>query len=161
MTDRMAALQILNERDDPRREAALDAFYNRYKENTLVVDKWLSLQAMSPLPDTLEQVSALKQHPAFTMRQPNKVRALIGAFASANPVNFHRQDGAGYDFLADAVLELDGANPQIAARLLTPLGRWRRYDRNRQKQMKAALSRVLAKPSLSRDVYEIASKSLG
>lgn len=161
MTDRMAALACLNERDLPERDTALQAFYDRYKDNTLVVDKWLAVQAMSSLPGAVERVEALLSHPSFSMKIPNKVRAVVGSFASGNPLHFHAKDGSGYRFLADRILELDSMNPQVAARLSTPLGRWRRFTEDRQALMKAELERILAKPNLSRDVYEIASKSLG
>jgi len=100
------------------------------------------------------------QHPAFTLKNPNKVRALIGAFAGQNHVNFHRADGAGYSFLADQVIVLDKLNPQIAARQLSPLTRWRKYDAARQQQMKSELERILASGELSPDVYEVVSKTL-
>ena len=160
MTDRMAALACLNERDLPERTAALQAFYERFKSNSLVVDKWLSVQAISSLPGAIGRVEGLLSHPAFSMKQPNKVRSVIGAFASGNPLHFHAANGSGYRFLADRILELDGFNPQVAARMTTPLGRWRRYDTGRQALMRAELERILAKPGLSRDVYEIASKSM-
>lgn len=117
------------------------------------------LQAISALPETLENVRSLLTHPAFSMQKPNKVRSLIGAF-TANALRYHAADGSGYAFHADRMLELEPINPQVAARLLAPLGRWRRFDAGRQEKMKAELRRVLAKPNLSRDVYEIASKSL-
>ena len=160
MTDRMAALACLNERDLPERQMALEAFFQRFRDNSLVVDKWLTVQATSSLPGAVERVERLLQHPAFSMKQPNKVRAVIGAFANGNPLHFHAADGSGYRFLAERILELDPLNPQVAARLSTPLGRWRRYDAGRQALMKAELQRILDKPGLSRDVYEIASKSL-
>jgi aminopeptidase N len=161
MTDRMAAMTILNDRATPARQEALDDFYARFKDDPVVIDKWLMVQATSSLPDTLDHVGHLMAHPAFNMRQPNKVRALIGAFCSANPALFHAADGGGYRFLADRVIDLDPINPQVAARILTPLGRWRRYDAARQDMMKDELRRILGVSSLSRDVYEIASKSLG
>jgi aminopeptidase N len=113
------------------------------------------------LPETLSRVEELMGHSAFSLTNPNKVRALIGRFAAGNPLRFHAPDGAGYRFLVDRVIELDGINPQVAARLLQPLGRWRRFAPHHQKLMRQALERVLAVPQLSRDVYEIASKSLG
>ena len=161
MTDRMAALRILVDLDGPERQQALDDFYARFRDNALVVDKWLALQAVSSRPDTLAQVEALLKHPAFSIRNPNKVRAVVGSFAAANQLRYHAADGSGYAFHADRILELDALNPQVAARLLAPLGRWRRHDPGRQEKMKAQLQRILAKPGLSRDVYEIASKSLG
>ncbi|WP_428247068.1 aminopeptidase N [Ferrovibrio sp.] len=159
MTDRMAALRILIDLDVPERMQALAAFHDRYKDDALVLDKWLSLQAISALPDTLTQVQGLLKHPAFSMTKPNKVRALVGSF-TANALRYHAADGSGYAFHADRMLELDKLNPQVAARLLSPLGRWRRFDARRQAKMKAELARVLAQPGLSRETYEIASKSL-
>ncbi|MBV8538255.1 MAG: aminopeptidase N, partial [Alphaproteobacteria bacterium] len=161
MTDRMAALRALTDIAGPERQAALDEFYERFESDALVVDKWLAVQAVSVLPDTLARVAALMRHPAFSLRNPNKVRALIGSFTHGNPLRYHAADGSGYDFHAERVLELDRINANVAARLLAPLGRWRRYDAGRQKKMTAALERILAAPKLSRDVYEIASKSLG
>ncbi len=161
MTVRMAALRLLVDIPGEAREAALADFFDRFERDRLVIDKWLSLQAVSALPDTLDRVKALMDHPAFSMKNPNRVRALIGAFTAANPVRYHAADGSGYAFHADRTIELDAINPQVAARLLAPLGRWRRYDPGRQDRMKAELERILAVPRLSRDVYEIAAKSLG
>ncbi|MDP6689464.1 MAG: aminopeptidase N, partial [Alphaproteobacteria bacterium] len=161
MTDRMAALWCLNDRQGEERADALDAFHDRFKDDAVVIDKWLSLQAASARPDTLDQVVGLMDHPVFSILQPNKVRALISAFCAANPYRFHAPDGSGYRFLADRVLQLDPINPQVAARLATQLGRWRRYDQGRQTLMRAELSRILAADNLSPDVFEIASKALG
>jgi len=160
MTDTIAALSILTEVDGPERSAALEAFETRWKDNAQVMDKWFALQAMASRPDTLSHVKALTKHPCFDIRNPNKVRSLVGAFAMANPVGFHAKDGSGYTFLADSVIELDSLNPQVAARLLGALGSWRRYDADRQALMRAALERIVAVPVLSKDSYEIASKSL-
>lgn len=160
MTDRMAALTMLVERGGDEASGALAAFYERFERYPLVVDKWFALQAASPAADTLDRVKALMGHPAFSMRNPNKVRSLIGAFANANQLRFHSADGAGYRFLAEQVIALDKTNPQIAARLLTPLGPWKRHGAGRQAAMKAALETILAQPKLSPDVYEIASRSL-
>lgn len=160
MTDSIAALACLNDIDGPARADAFDAFYRQWKDDHLVLDKWFALQATSSLPDTLSQVQALLQHPAFSIRNPNKVRALIGAFCAGNQLRFHAGDGSGYGFLADQVLILDELNPQVAARLLGPLGQWRRFDTARQENIQGQLKRILAKSGLSRDVYEIASKSL-
>ena len=124
------------------------------------MDKWFSIQAMSKLPGTLDRVKSLMEHPVFSIRNPNKVRSLIGAFCSANPAHFHADDGSGYRFLAERVLELDGLNPQVASRLLRGMTRWRRYDDRRKGMMQAELQRILAFGKLSRDVYEIAAKSL-
>ena len=164
MTDRIAALSALNDRRDEARAEALSAFHDRFKDDAVVIDKWLSLQAASSRPDTLERVIDLMAHPVFSIKQPNKVRALISVFCAANPFRFHAPDGSGYRFLADRVLELDPINPQVAARLATQLGRWRHYDEGRQALMRAELSRILAASDtdgLSPDVFEIASKALG
>ena len=159
MTDTMGALTVLNDIDEPERAELLDDFYRRYSHDALVVEKWLGLQALSRLPDTLAVVQGLLDHEAFSLRNPNKVRALIGAF-TRNAIRFHAADASGYDFIAGKVIELDALNPHVAARLLAPLCRWRRYDPRRQDQMKAALAGVLAASDISTDVYEIASKSL-
>ncbi|WP_374298431.1 aminopeptidase N [Ferrovibrio sp.] len=159
MTDRMAALRLLVDLNVPERQAALDDFHDRFRGDALVLDKWLALQAISALPDALERVKALLHHSAFSMHKPNKVRALIGSF-TANALRYHAADGSGYAFHADRIIELDPINPQVAARLLAPLGRWRRVDPGRQAKMKAELERILAVPKLSRETYEIASKSL-
>jgi aminopeptidase N len=160
MTDVIAALGLLAESDLPERAAALADFYARWRDDALVVDKWFALQATAQRPDALEVVSALLQHEAFTLANPNRVRSLIGAFAQANPTGFHRADGAGYVLVADHVLLLDKRNPQVASRLAQAFGRWRRYDAKRQELMRAELERILRAEGLSRDVYEIASKSL-
>ncbi len=160
MTDRMAALGILANSDAEERVAALDIFYNRYKGNALVIDKWFSTQAFSNRVDTVAAVTALKAHPDFSLNNPNRIRSLIGAFA-ANQRYFHAADGAGYALLADTLIALDPINPQTAAKLTPPLGRWRRFDEGRQALMRAALECVLAVPGLSKDVFEQASKSLG
>lgn len=159
MTDQMAALSVLNNLDHPGRETALADFEERFANDAVVLDKWFSLQAMSSRDDTLARIKDLMSHPAFTMRNPNKVRALIGAFAMGNPRHFHAKDGSGYAFYADRLIELDDINPQVAARLCAPLGKWAKYDADRADKMKAELNRILAKPEISRDLYEIASKS--
>jgi aminopeptidase N len=161
MTDVLAALAVLIDIDCPERAASLDQFYRRWEADPLVIDKWFALQARSALPGTIEAVRALTTHPAFTRANPNRLRALIGTFAQANPLHFHAASGAGYGFLADEVLLLDQANPTTAARLVQPLGQWRRYDRARQELMRAALERILATPGLSPNTYEMVAKSLG
>ena len=160
MTDRLAALTCLAHGTLPQRESALEAFYRRYQDDPLVIDKWFTVQATSLRSDTLGRVCELTGHPAFTMKNPNRVRSLLGAFAQGNPACFHDPSGAGYRFLADRVLELDQLNPQVAARMIAALSRWRRYDENRQQLMKAELERIQAQPKLSRDVGEIVAKSL-
>jgi aminopeptidase N len=160
MTDVLAALGILTHRDCPQREEQMAAFYRKWKSEPLVIDKWLSLQAQSSLPQTPQIVENLLRHEAFNIKNPNRVRALIGAFCQGNPYHFHAQDGRGYAFLADRILEIDSFNPQVAARLTTPLGRWRRYDAGRQQLMKTQLERIAAREDLSRDAGEIVEKSL-
>ena len=160
MTDRMDALGILNWLDVPERSAALDAFYDRFKDDHLVVNKWLTVQASAPLQGTLATVEKLMSHAAFDIKNPNKVRAVIGAFAASNPVNFHAADGSGYRFLADQIMAIDRFNPQTAARLVPPLGRWKRLDAKRQALMRAELERMAASGALSRDVTELVLKSL-
>ncbi len=161
MTERLAALAVLvNSPFQEEQSKALAMFADFFKDNPLVMDQWFSVQAGCPLPGGLERVQALMQHEAFTLKNPNKVRALIGAFANQNLVNFHRADGTGYRFLADQVITLNALNPQIASRLLAPLTRWRKYGEARQALMKAELERILASGELSSDVYEVVSKSL-
>jgi aminopeptidase N len=161
MTDKVTSLAALAGTDCPERHEALASFYEQWKNDPLVMDKWLSIQALSPLPDTLQNVKNLMQHPAFTIKNPNKVRALVGAFTLGNAVRFHDAGGEGYAFLADTVLALDPRNPQIAARLLSPFTMWKRYDNGRKGLMKAQLERIVKTAGLSKDVYEIAFKSLG
>jgi aminopeptidase N len=160
MTDAVGALGILANADCPERIEALDAFYLQWRNDPLVVDKWLSIQATSRLPGTLGEVQRLMEHPAFDIKNPNRVRALVGAFAHSNRVRFHAASGAGYIFLAEQVLRLDRLNPQVAARLLGPMSPWRRYDPARQALMRAHLERIADTPGISKDVYEVASKSL-
>lgn len=160
MTDVMAALSCLVNTEGSEKETALAAFYDKWQTEPLVVDKWFNLQATSRLPDTLDKVVALTGHSAFTIKNPNKVRALIGAFCNANLVRFHADSGAGYAFLADHVLELDKLNPQVASRMSSAFSQWRKYDEGRQALMKAQLERILAEPRLSPDVFEVVSKSL-
>ena len=160
MTDRLGALRAFCDADGPGRDDLLEDFYQTWKDEPLVVNKWLALQAGIEDGDALKRVERLTRHPAFKTSNPNRVRALIGAFAMTNMAGFHRADGAGYRFLADLVIDLDGRNPQIASRLLTPLGRWRRYDKDRAVKMQAELERILQQPDLSADSYEVASKSL-
>ncbi|MND31398.1 Aminopeptidase N [compost metagenome] len=161
MTERLTALAVLvNSLFEAERAKALEAFAEHFKDNPLVMDQWFSVQAASALPGGLARVKALMQHPAFTLKNPNKVRALVGAFAGQNLVNFHAADGSGYRFLADLVIELNALNPQIASRQLAPLTRWRKYDDARQALMKGELERILASGELSSDVYEVVSKSL-
>ncbi len=126
-----------------------------------MLDKWFAIQAMIPEDGTVERVRRLQEHPAFAMTNPNRVRALVGSFALANPTQFNRSDGAGFTLVADTVLALDRANPQIAARLMTAFGSWRRLEPVRRGMAESALRRILATPGLSRDVTDIAGRSLG
>jgi aminopeptidase N len=160
MSDRQAALARLVEAGGPARETALDDFYDRYRSDPLVIDKWFAVQAVSRRPDTLQRVRALTQHADFTLTNPNRARALLGSFSARNQVRFHGADGGGYVLLGDKILELDAINPQVAARLIGVFGQWRHFDEGRQALMKAQLTRIIATKSLSRDVYELASKAL-
>jgi aminopeptidase N len=160
MTDVLAALSVLTDIEGEERTEALDAFYRRWQDDPLVVDKWFALQARSSLPGTLAAVRALTAHPAFTRSNPNRLRALIGTFSQGNQLHFHDASGAGYTFLADEVLTLDPDNPQVAARIVQPLGQWRRFDPARQALMKAALQRIHDQPVLSANTFEMVSKSL-
>lgn len=160
LTDRLSALRVLvNWGGSDVRQAALDRFFDRWQQETLVVNQWFSLQAMRPSADTVESVLALQQHQAFDWRNPNKLRALVGAFANANPIAFHRADGAGYRLLADAIIRMQAANPQIAARLCAPLTRYKRYAQGVD-AMRAELERIAAVKDLSRDVFEVVQRSL-
>jgi aminopeptidase N len=160
MTDQMAALSAIVNSNHPAKARSLDSFYVQWRQEALVIDKWFTLQATSSMPNTFATVQALMKHPAFDMKTPNRVRSLIGAFSQANPLHFHAKNGEGYRFLADQVLALNTLNPQIASRMVTGLAQWRRYDAERQGLMKQQLQRIVATEHLSKDVFEIASKSL-
>jgi aminopeptidase N len=160
MTDVLAALAVLADLDRPERPAALARFYALWSHDDLVVDKWFAIQARSSLPETPARVRELTGHPAYSRQNPNRMRALVGAFAQGNQLRFHDASGAGYALLADEVIVLDPDNPTTAARLVQPLGAWRRYDTTRQALMRASLERILAASGLSPNTYEMASKSL-
>jgi aminopeptidase N len=160
MTDQLAALADMVNNPHPSRQQSLASFYQQWQSDALVIDKWFALQASSCLPDTFAKVKALIEHPAFDIKNPNRVRSLIGAFSQANPLHFHAANGQGYQFLADQVVLLNTLNPQVASRMVTALTSWRRYDPDRQSLMKAQLERIMATEAVSRDVYEVASKSL-
>jgi len=160
MTDRMAALVTLSLHEVPEREHALADFHARYASDALVVDKWFSLQATIPQPNTLENVRRLTAHPAFSPANPNRVRALIGAFAQGNTTQFNRADGLGYDFVADTVLALDQKNPQISARLATAFRSWRMLEAGRRMKAEAVLTRIKGAPGLSRDLADIVERAL-
>jgi aminopeptidase N len=160
MTDRMAALSTLSQHSVPERQAALDDFYRRYSANPLIIDKWLTVQATIAEDATLDRVRALTGHPAFSLSNPNRVRALIGGFAQGNPTQFNQADGAGFDFVADILLELDQKNAQVAARLATAFRSWRALEPVRRGRAEAALRRVAATANLSRDLRDIVDRSL-
>lgn len=159
MTDRLAALGTLANSEAEQRVPALDIFYQRYRDNPLVLDKWFATQALSTRTDTVAAVAELLHHPDFTLNNPNRFRALVWTF-TGNQRAFNHSDGAGYALLADQIIALDPINAQTAAKMVPPLGRWRRFDEGRQELMRAALERILAAPGLSKDVFEQASKSL-
>ncbi|MFL0809545.1 MAG: aminopeptidase N [Agarilytica sp.] len=138
----------------------IESFYQKWQSESLVVNSWFGVQASNPLPSTLEQVKALEAHEAFDINNPNKIRALIAGFAARNNINFHRLQGDGYEFLADKVIYLNQTNPQIASRLITPLTKWKRYDETRQNLMRTQLERIKNQENLSKDVYEVVTKSL-
>ena len=160
MTDVLAAFRLLANLDNDQRPGVLADFLERWRDDALVLDKWFTTQATCKLPNTLAAVRELLGHPTFNIRNPNKVRALIGGFCFGNPVHFHAQDGSGYDFLAEQVRILDPMNPQIAARLLGALSRWRKFDHGRREKMSATLDSITKIPGLSKDTFEIASKTL-
>ena len=137
----------------------LDSFYSQWRHEPLVIDQWLVAQAIDPSEGALCRVKALIDHKVFDIKNPNKVRSLIGAFCSQNHIHFHNRDGDGYEFLADRVIQLDEINPQIAARLLAPLTRWKSVDEKRQGLMQVQLQRIKASSTLSKDVYEVVEKS--
>ncbi|MEX2475735.1 aminopeptidase N [Marinobacter sp.] len=161
MTDRLGALRALvNSGFVQEREKALESFYQQFSADPQVVEQWFSVQASSPETGSLEQIQQLMTHEAFDWKNPNKVRSVIGAFAGQNLAAFHAADGSGYRFLAEQVSRLDDSNPQIAARLVTPLTRWRKFAAVHSEQMLSALERIRDKKGLSRDVYEVVHKSL-
>ena len=159
MTDELSALSCLVNSDSDEREDALNSFHDKWKEDPLVMNLWLSVQAASKYTG-LVGIKNLMTHPAFDYNNPNKLRALIGTYCSANHINFHESTGEGYQFLADHVLTLNGTNPQIAARIFTPFTKWRRYEARRQRQLKAQIERILESKDLSPNVYEVASRTL-
>jgi aminopeptidase N len=161
MTDVIAALGTLANLELPEREAALAAFHERWKDEALVVDKWLQVQATSRLPGTAQRVRELMQHPAFDIRNPNKVYALVRAFCAANPRHFHAADGEGYRLAADVIIELQAMNPQVASRIARAFDRWRQFDAGRQDHARAALERIRGCTDLARDVAEVVGNALG
>ncbi|WP_414462869.1 aminopeptidase N [Hyphomicrobium sp. DY-1] len=160
MTDACHAMFLIAGVNAPGRESVLNNFFERWKDDHLVIDMWFAAQAQSPREQTLDEVKALCQHPLFKITTPNKVRALIGTFASSNPLQFNRPDGAGYEFLADKVLEIDPLNPQVAARMLAAFRSYRALETKRKNLAKAALKRVGSAPRLSRDCLEMVTRML-
>ena len=160
MTDAMAGLEALSRIGGGFFETALESFYDRWRGEPLVVDKWFAVQARSPGEETLGRVLGLTAHPAFDPRTPNRLRALVVQFSVNNPFRFHSPDGAGHRFLADQILAVDAFNPTLAARLVGPLGDHARYRKDLADSMKMELSRIVAQPGLSRNVAELASKAL-
>jgi len=160
MTDQMSAFRALAHLDCDERNEVVLKFYDQWKDDSLVIDKWFIVQATANLPDTLKQIKKLQEHESFDIHIPNRVRSLIGAFSQGNPVCFHDKSGKGYKILADCVIQLNSLNPQIAARLLLPLIQWKRYDEQRQNMMKAELKLIAALPDIANDVYEIVSRGL-
>ncbi|MES2473124.1 MAG: aminopeptidase N C-terminal domain-containing protein, partial [Pseudomonadota bacterium] len=160
MTDMIAGLAALTRMESPLRDKAFTHFHDRFKSDPLVLDKWMGLQAGSPLPDTTASVHALMKHPAFDIKNPNRVRALVGAFGG-NHLRFHAANGEGYRLVGDVIRTLDPINPQVAARLAGAFESWRRYDSGRQALMKAELEAIRGLPGISPNLSEIAGKMLG
>ncbi len=160
MTDVLASLTFMMEYNHPLKEEALNAFYEKWKNDALVTDQWFRLQAFSPAKDTLQRVKKLAQHKDFTLTNPNRVRSLLVAFCS-NLIRFHDKSGEGYQFYADHVIALDGKNPQMAARLARVMSDWHRFDKDRQTLIEAQLKRIQGQAHLSSDVLEIIGQLLG
>jgi aminopeptidase N len=160
MTDASAALGALADYDCPERAEALAGFYDKWRDEALVIDKWFSAQARSRLPETLDDVRRLMQHPDYDGTNPNRIRAVVGSFCHGNHLRFHAADGSGYAFAADQVIALDGVNAQLAARLARAFDRWRRFDNARQEHARRALERIRETPGLSKDSYEVVSRAL-
>ncbi|MEK9934513.1 MAG: aminopeptidase N C-terminal domain-containing protein, partial [Luminiphilus sp.] len=160
LSDRLCAARlVVHQGDDVHRAEVLEHFFDRWQSENLVVNQWFVMQATRPSADCVSDVTELTHHAAFDWRNPNKVRSLISAFAGANPTAFHALDGGGYRLLGDAVRRLQSDNPQIAARMLAPMTRWRRYDHG-QAVMRGELESIAALEGLSQDVYEVVNRSL-
>ena len=160
MTDQMAALAVIVNSASPAKQSCLQSFYQQWQGQALVIDKWFALQASSSAEDTFSIILQLMQHKAFELTNPNRVRSLIGAFSQGNQLHFHAANGQGYQFLADQIIALNSINPQVASRMVSGLTQWKRFDESRQLLMKVALEKIINTPDISKDVYEIASKSL-
>ena len=161
MTDVAGALGVLTHLDCPERETAFSEFENRWRKNTVVMDKWFALQAISCLPKTLDHVRKLTSHSAYEENNPNKIRALISTFSRFNQLRFHAGDGSGYEFISEQVLRLDPLNPQIAARLVSVFNNWEKFTETHKTKMNYQLQKIVKTPKLSGDVFEIVSKALG
>ncbi len=160
MTDQFAALVLIASSSFNNREARLDDFYNQWKYDELVLDKWFSAQAMSTNDDVVSEIEVLLKHSDFSFKNPNRLRSVISTFSILNQKGFHAHDGSGYGLLCQTIKRVDQINPQVAARMVAPLGQWRRFDENRQKAMKDNLKLLMDDASISRDVRELVEKSL-
>jgi aminopeptidase N len=160
MTDELGALTALNRTRSPFRKTALDEFYTKWKSETLVMNKWLALQATAPIANALDEIKRLAEIPEFDKNNPNKIYSLYVAFARFNLVRFHDLSGEAYRLIADQVIDIDGRNPQVAARVIGAFSQMKCFDEKRQALMRRELERILAKPHLSPNVFEIASKTL-
>ncbi|QSX35726.1 aminopeptidase N [Shewanella sedimentimangrovi] len=160
MTDTLGALKAVMAAELECAEPLMADFERKWNTTPLVMDKWFTLQAMAEDDAVLTRIDALSQHPAFSLSNPNRVRSLIGSFAAGNPAQFHRPDGRGYELLTGYLIKLNSANPQLAARIVTPLIQFAKFDAVRQEKMKASLGQLLAMPDLSRDLFEKVSKAL-
>jgi aminopeptidase N len=160
MTDTLTALQIANQHLLPCRAALLADFEGKWAKDGLVLDNWLRLVGAKPASDVLGEIRQAMAHPTFSIRNPNRLRALIGSFAMGNQVQFHARDGAGYRFLTDILIELNSINPQVASRLITPLIQFKRLDEERKRLIRTELLRLQALPDLARDLYEKVAKAL-
>ena len=161
MTDSIGALQALNGEASSIRTELMSDYESKWQATPLVMDKWLTLHATCADDNCLDTIMALTEHESFSYSNPNRVRSLVGAFAAGNLVQFHHIEGKGYDFLTDAIIKLNKVNPQVAARIITPLIQFKKFDLSRQAMMKASLERILGLPDLSKDLFEKVSKALG
>ncbi|MDH3656346.1 MAG: aminopeptidase N C-terminal domain-containing protein, partial [Myxococcales bacterium] len=160
MTDYQAAFSVLVDLDSSETDRAIAEFYDRWRGEPLVLDKWFRMQAMSSSPAAFDRVVALSNHPDFNLANPNRARSLLFAFAAGNPVAFHRADGEAYRFVADRVVELDAINPQVASRIVSSFNQWRRFEPGRATSMKAQLERIAGQPGISKDVLEIVERAV-
>jgi aminopeptidase N len=160
MTDYEAAFMTLVDLVSPETEDAIASFYERWKDEPLVLDKWFRMQAMSSAPNAFDRVVALSQHPDFHLANPNRARSLLYTFAAGNPTGFHRADGAAYRFVGDMIAQIDEINPQVASRIVSSFNQWKRYEPHRSALMKAELERIASRPTISKDVGEIVERAL-